>query len=72
MAPLCFFSVIAAHFLTLSGLENLRFFHPPKRDQKWNKTPTNNWADFIRFRDELQSERFVPPRGYDQVCSGPV
>ena len=32
LALRCFFSVIAAHFLTLSGwLEDLRFFHPPKR-----------------------------------------
>ena len=36
----------------LSGLENLRFFHPPKRDQKMEQTPTYNWADFRHFWDE--------------------
>ena len=54
-APPCVFSEIAAHFLTLSVLENLRFFDPSKRDPESNKTPINNWADFIRFRDEPRS-----------------
>ena len=45
-APPCVFSVIAAHFLTLSVLENLRCFDPSKRDRESNKTPTNNRADF--------------------------
>ena len=48
MAPPCFFSVIAAHFCR--GKSD--GFHPPKRNPKSNKTPTYNWADFIRFRDE--------------------
>ena len=48
LAPMCFFSVIAAHFLTLSGLENLRF-------SKMEQNPTYNWADFRHFWDESSS-----------------
>ena len=42
--------------LTLSVMENLRFFDLSKGDPESNKTPTNNWADFIHFRDDLGNE----------------
>ena len=40
-------------FLTLSVLENLRFFDPSKRDPKSNKTPTYNWPHFRYCRQYL-------------------
>ena len=40
-------------FALCNELKICRFFHPPKRDPKWNKTPTNNRPHFVYFRDEV-------------------